>query len=153
RPVALKMILSGALPNDRARFKVEAEAVARLQHPNIVQIFEVGEHGGRPYLGLEGVAGGSLAEHPAGPPLPARTAAELLLPLAQAVASAHARGVVHRDLKPANILLQAERSQSRKDAKTDQEEKDREETPGSSLRSSFASLRLCESSSFIPKIT
>jgi serine/threonine protein kinase len=152
RPVALKMILSGALPNDRARFKVEAEAVARLQHPNIVQIFEVGEHGGRPYLVLEWVAGGSLAEHLGGTPLPARTAAELLLPLALAVASAHARGVVHRDLKPANILLQEERSPGRKDAKTDQEEKEEEQTLGSALRSSFAPLRPGERFSFIPKI-
>jgi serine/threonine protein kinase len=105
RPVAVKMIRAGALPSDLARFRTEAEAVARLQHPNIVQIYEVGEHAGRPHLVLEWVAGGSLAQHLDGAPLPPRAAAALLLPLAEAVAFAHAQGVVHRDLKPANVLL------------------------------------------------
>src|SRR5262249_5181021 len=96
---APKMILGGAVPGGRAGFRTEAEAVARLQHPNIVQIHEVGEHQGRPYLVLEWVAGGSLAGYLDGTPLPPRSAAALLLPLAGAVAYAHARGVVHRDLK------------------------------------------------------
>jgi serine/threonine protein kinase len=108
RPVALKLIRDAALagPQDRARFRIEAEAVARMRHPNIVQIHEVGEHQGRPYFAMELVEGGSLEEHLAGQPLPARQAAELVRTLALAVQHAHAQQVVHRDLKPANILLQ-----------------------------------------------
>jgi serine/threonine protein kinase len=107
RLVALKMILSGAPPSHRARFRTEAEAVARLEHPNIIRIYEVGEYGGHPYLVLEWAEGSNLAEHLSGTPLPARSAAALLLPLARAVAFAHTRGIVHRDLKPANVLLAA----------------------------------------------
>ena len=107
RLVALKMVLSGAHAGEQelARFKAEAEAIARLQHPNIVQIYEVGEHEGKPFFSLELVGGGSLAERLDGTPLPARQAAELVRTLARAVHSAHECGVVHRDLKPANILL------------------------------------------------
>jgi WD40 repeat protein len=107
RLVALKMILAGshAGPADLARFRVEAEAVARLQHPNIVQIYEVGEAGGLPYFSLEYVNGGSLAKELAGAPLRARQAAELVDTLARAVHHAHRREIVHRDLKPANVLL------------------------------------------------
>jgi serine/threonine protein kinase/tetratricopeptide (TPR) repeat protein len=155
RIVALKMILTGphATAGELARFRAEAEAVARFQHPNIVQIYEVGDHGGLPFFSLEFVAGGSLHDHLQGKPQPPRQAAELVAVLAETVHYAHQRGVIHRDLKPANILLQEERSQSRKDAKKDQEEKDKEEIPGPSLLSSFAPLRLCERSSFLPKIT
>jgi serine/threonine protein kinase len=106
RAVALKMILSGATPSDLARFRTEAEAVAGLDHPNIIRIYEVGEYAGHPYLVLEWADGGNLAERLSGAPLPARSAALLLLPLARAAAFAHARGIVHRDLKPANVLLQ-----------------------------------------------
>jgi tetratricopeptide (TPR) repeat protein len=107
RLVALKMILAGehAGPEQRSRFRREAEAVARLQHPNIVQIYEVGEQDGRPYFSLEYVEGGTLAGRLAGTPQPARPAAELVETLARAVHFAHERGIVHRDLKPANILL------------------------------------------------
>jgi serine/threonine protein kinase len=113
RLVALKMILSGALPADRARFRTEAEAVASLEHPNIIRIYEVGEYAGHPYLVLEWADGGNLAEHLSGAPLPARSAAGLLLPLARAAAFAHGRGIIHRDLKPANVLLSfSGRSQS-----------------------------------------
>src|SRR5262245_13999557 len=106
RIVALKMIRGGhADVHARERFRREAEAVAQLQHPNIVQIHEVGEHNGRPYLALEFVAGGSLDQRLAGTPQPARVAAELVEKLAQAIHHAHERGVVHRDLKPANVLL------------------------------------------------
>jgi WD40 repeat protein len=110
RVVALKVLLAGAHANaqERARFRAEAEAVARLQHPNIVQIYEVGEEEGRPYLALEYVEGGSLADKLRGTPLPARQAAELADTLARAVHAAHLRGVVHRDLKPANVLLTAD---------------------------------------------
>ncbi len=79
--------------------------IARLRHPNIVQIYDVGEAGGRPYFVLEFVAGGSLAQHLQGTPQPARPAALLVETPARAIHAAHANGVIHRDLKPANILL------------------------------------------------
>jgi hypothetical protein len=107
RLVALKMILAGshAGPEELARFRTEAEAVARLQHPNIVQIYEVGEHEGRPYFSLEFCPGGSLDKELAGTPLQPREAAALAERLTRAVAAAHKKGIVHRDLKPANVLL------------------------------------------------
>jgi hypothetical protein len=107
RSVALKMILRGeyAGPEERARFRAEAEAIARLHHPNIVQIFEVAEHHGQPFFVLEFCPGGSLANKLAGTPLPPREAAALLEPLARAVEAAHRQQVIHRDLKPANVLL------------------------------------------------
>ena len=105
RTVALKMVLAGghAGPSELARFRIEAEAVARLQHPNIVQIHEVGEADGHPFFALEFVEGGSLAGKIDGKPLPARDAARLVEALARAMQLAHSRNVVHRDLKPANI--------------------------------------------------
>src|SRR3954469_4547870 len=110
RIVALKMVLAGghAGPHELARFRIEAEAVARLQHPNIVQIHEVGEAGGHPYCALEFVEGGNLAMKIAGEPLPARVTARLVHALARAMQLAHSRNVVHRDLKPANVLLAAD---------------------------------------------
>jgi WD40 repeat protein len=107
RTVALKIVVSGAHagPNERARFRTEAEAVAQLHDPGIVQIFEVGEQAGCPYLALEYVSGGSLAQQLDGTPMPPRRAAQLILDLARAVQHAHERGIVHRDLKPANVLL------------------------------------------------
>jgi serine/threonine-protein kinase len=110
RVVALKMILAGphAGPAQRARFRTEAEALARLRHPNIVQIYEVGEVEDRPFFAMEYVEGGTLADRLAGTPLPSRSAAELTETLARAVDYAHQQGIVHRDLKPANILLQQE---------------------------------------------
>jgi hypothetical protein len=107
RHVALKIVLSGAhaAAEERARFRTEAEAVARLQHPGIVQIYEVGEQAGCPYLALEFVSGGSLAQQLDGTPMAPRRAAELLLDLARALQHAHEKGIVHRDLKPANVLL------------------------------------------------
>jgi serine/threonine protein kinase len=107
RTVALKMVLAGghASANELARFRIEAEAVARLQHPNIVQIHEVGQADGHPYCALEFVEGGNLAKKITGKPLPPRVAAQLVEALARAMQLAHSRNVVHRDLKPANILL------------------------------------------------
>lgn len=101
RLVALKMILAGtqADADDLARFRMEAEAAARLQHPNVVQIHEVGEHAGRPFLALEFLAGGNLAQKLQGNSLPAREAAEVLEKLARAMHNAHERGIVHRDLE------------------------------------------------------
>jgi WD40 repeat protein len=107
RVVALKMILAGshAGPEQLARFRTEAEAVARLQDPHIVQIHEIGEHAGAPYCALEFVAGGSLAQKLGGAPQPPRAAAETVRTLARAMHAAHRHGILHRDLKPANILL------------------------------------------------
>jgi serine/threonine-protein kinase len=111
RLVALKMIRGAELtgPQDKERFRIEAEAAARLQHPNVVQIFEVGEVQGRPFLALEYVEGGSLANKLGGTPLPAREAAQLAETIARAVQSAHLQGVIHRDLKPSNVLLTRDR--------------------------------------------
>jgi WD40 repeat protein len=107
RPVALKMIRAGtdAGEEELARFRTEAEAAARLQHPKIVQIHEIGEHEGQPFFALEFCPGGSLERKLDGTPLPAQAAAGLVETLARAMHAAHARGVVHRDLKPANVLL------------------------------------------------
>jgi hypothetical protein len=107
RVVALKMILAGghAGAAELARFRTEAEAIARLQHPNIVQIHEVGEHDGLPYFSLEFCPGGSLHNKLNGTPLPTRAAATLVGKLARAMHAAHEKGVIHRDLKPANVLL------------------------------------------------
>lgn len=109
RTVALKMVLNGIQtgPKDLARFRAEAEAIARLHHPNIVQIYDVGDVAGCPYFVLEFVAGGSLAQHLQGKPQPVRAAAQLIETLARAVHAAHANGVIHRDLKPANVLLES----------------------------------------------
>ena len=112
RLVALKMILAGAnaSPHELARFRAEAEAVAQLQHQSIVQIYEIGEQSGCPFLALEYIGGGSLAEHLSGTPVAPKQAVELVLALATAVHHAHERGIVHRDLKPANVLLQLDGS-------------------------------------------
>jgi serine/threonine protein kinase len=107
RQVAIKVIRSGgfARKEERARFHTEAEAIARLQHPDIAHVYEVGEHRDGPYLVLEYVEGGSLDHHLAEKPQPARAAACLVERLARAIQHAHERGIVHRDLKPANVLL------------------------------------------------
>src|SRR2546423_12177367 len=110
RLVALKMVLSGAHagPSERERFRTEAEAAAALQHPNIVQIYEVGEQDGHPYCALEFCPGGSLADRLRGNPLPPREAARLIEQIARGVHCAHAAGIVHRDIKPGNVLLTAD---------------------------------------------
>jgi tRNA A-37 threonylcarbamoyl transferase component Bud32 len=109
RTVALKTLLAGAYagPAERTRFQREAEAVAGLCHASIVQVYEVGEHEGRPYFTMELIDGGSLAQKLTAAPPTIRRAAELVASLAEAVSVAHSAGIVHRDLKPANILLTA----------------------------------------------
>ncbi len=110
RECALKMILSGghAGAEELSRFRTEAEAIARLQHPGIVQVFEYGTHGGLPFLALELCTGGPLHRRLTGTPLPPAEAAALVRGLGMAVQAAHEAHVVHRDLKPANILLAAD---------------------------------------------
>ena len=117
RTVAIKMVLAGghAGPRERARFSIEVEAAARLQHPNIVQIHEVGEVDGHQYCALEFVEGGNLANKLDGKPMLPRDAAKLVETLGRAMQLAHNCNVVHRDLKPANILLQiGDKGRSRK---------------------------------------
>jgi eukaryotic-like serine/threonine-protein kinase len=115
RVVALKTLAAGdpLAPEYRerlARFRTEAEAVGRLQHPHVVALYDVGEQDGRPYLTMEWVDGGSLAVHLAGTPQPERVAAEWVRTLARTVQHVHEQGVIHRDVKPANILLVGARS-------------------------------------------
>jgi serine/threonine protein kinase len=139
RIVALKMILSDPRMGRQRleRFRGESEILARLRHPNIVGIHEVGEHRGRPYFTMEYAEGGSLAGKLAVAPLSAREAAELTRTLARTVQAAHAQGIVHRDLKPSNVLLQKDEVRRMKD----EESKD-----GS------ASSFILHPSSFVPKI-
>jgi formylglycine-generating enzyme required for sulfatase activity len=146
RLVALKRIHAGreTRPESLARFRREADAVARLDHPNIVRIYEVGEQDGQPYLALEYVAGGTLRERLAGNPLVPAAAADLVETLARAIAHAHQAGIVHRDLKPANVLLQPLATKSHED-------KEGEPKAGSS-DPSFGDFS-CLSSPFLPKIT
>jgi serine/threonine protein kinase len=107
RTVAVKMVLSGALagPEDRHRFRTEAEAAARLQHPNIVTVHDVGEIDGRCYYSMEYVAGRSLAQLLDDGPVSGRQAARYVETVARAIHHAHTQGILHRDLKPGNVLL------------------------------------------------
>jgi serine/threonine-protein kinase len=111
RPVALKMVLAGAYagPREKERFQRESEAAARLRHPNVVHVYNVGEANGRPYFTMELVDGGSLSQKLRGTPQPVHQAGQLVATLARAMQAAHeCCGLVHRDLKPANILLAAD---------------------------------------------
>jgi hypothetical protein len=107
RVVALKMVLAGshAAAEERVRFLAEAEAIAAVKHPGIVQVYEFGTHEGVPYFSLEFCDGGSLAARLADNPLPPAEAAWLVEQVTRAVQAAHEAGIVHRDLKPANVLL------------------------------------------------
>src|SRR5438552_12409224 len=88
-----------------ARFQREAETVARLRHPNIVAVHEFGEHSGQPFFSMDFVEGQSLAELISDGPLSIRRAVSFVKTIAEAVAYAHAQGILHRDLKPANVLI------------------------------------------------
>lgn len=110
RSVAIKMLIAGVYAShvELERFKREAESIATLCHPNIVQVFDAGEWDGRPYFVMEFMEGGTLAKELAGTPRAAMTAARDVKTLAGAVQLAHSAGIVHRDLKPANILLSSD---------------------------------------------
>jgi serine/threonine protein kinase len=162
RIVALKVVRAGAHASaaDRERFRREGEALARLEHPNVVRIHHFDEHEGQPYIVMELVEGGSLAARLEGGPQPERETAELVEAIARAVHVAHGLGIVHRDLKPSNVLLAEEknlppgRQDAKKDSKEVQAAEGREEDP-----SSLGVLPLClgvlagDSSSLTPKIT
>ncbi len=107
RVVALKVLAGGAhaAADERARFRAEALSAGQVQHPNVVQVYDVGEHEGVAYLAMEFVGGGSLTDRLKGNPMPVPAAVGFMLAVARGVGAAHARGVVHRDLKPGNILL------------------------------------------------
>jgi serine/threonine-protein kinase len=107
RLAALKMLLTGqyASPAELARFMREAEAIAALQHPNIVQIYDIGEVDGLPYFTMEFIGGGSLAQKLEGVPQPAQYSASIVKSLARAIHTAHLAGIIHRDVKPSNVLL------------------------------------------------
>jgi len=109
REVAVKMILRGQLASatDRARFRAEAEAAARLDHPNIVPVYEVGESEGRPFFSMKYIAGRTLSLMLTEHPLPDRDAARIMATVSRAIHFAHEKGVLHRDLKPSNILIDA----------------------------------------------
>jgi predicted Ser/Thr protein kinase len=109
RVVALKMVLTGrGGPEAMERFRAEAEAVGRLQHVNIVQVYEIDEHDGQPFYALEYCPNGNLTRKLDGKPLPPREAAELVRDLARAMTAVHNAGIVHRDLKPQNVLISAD---------------------------------------------
>ena len=114
RVVALKMILAGQLASDQdvQRFQTEAEAAAHLDHPGIVPIYEIGQHEGQHFFSMGYVDGCSLADRVKGGPLPPIKAAEIVRKIADAIAYAHAHGVIHRDLKPANVLLDLKQAYS-----------------------------------------
>ncbi|MCA9064286.1 MAG: serine/threonine protein kinase [Planctomycetaceae bacterium] len=112
RTVALKMIPNAAFasPQDIARLRAEALAAARLSHPNIVPVYEVGEHEGQPWFSMQFVDGQTLSQRMMsapfnGSPIPSREAVALLIPIVEAIGAAHRSGILHRDLKPSNIMI------------------------------------------------
>jgi serine/threonine protein kinase/WD40 repeat protein len=157
RTVALKVVLAGghASPAELVRFLGEAEMAARLQHPNIVPVYDLGHHQGVPYFTLEYIDGGTLADRLRGQPLIPREAAQLVEQLACAVAYAHGRGVIHRDLKPANILLQNLTAENAETRQENTKGKNQAETTDAGPHFGFLSALSAFSAvnSFVPKIT
>ena len=141
--VAVKMILTSAhaSPGEVARFVAEAEAIAAVTHPNVVQVYDLGEADGQPYFVMEYVAGGNLAGLLKGGPLPPTRAAALIEAVARGVQAAHDAGIVHRDLKPANILLGKDEGSRMSD------ESKRKANSGSD------SSLIIHRSSFLPKVS
>ena len=140
RLVAVKTILAHehASAEQLLRFQREAEMAARVRHPNVVQVYEVGTHRGRPFIAMEWIEGPTLAHQLGDRPLSTPEAAQLTELLALAVQAAHSQGVIHRDLKPANVLMQIADSRLQIEGKDE----------ASSLQSSICNLK-----SAIPKIT
>ncbi|MFM8727145.1 MAG: serine/threonine-protein kinase, partial [Planctomycetaceae bacterium] len=105
--MALKMIPNAALASsiDLQRLRAEALAAARLRHPNIVPVYEVGEQDGQPWFSMQYIPGSTLSERLQRGPMPPREAVALLIPVVEAIGAAHRAGVLHRDLKPGNILI------------------------------------------------
>jgi serine/threonine-protein kinase len=158
RTVALKMLLGGVYAGviERQRFLREAEAVAALRHPNVVQVYDVGDVDGRPYFTMELVEGGSLRAKIAGTPQPAAWAASLTATLAGAIHYAHQSGIVHRDLKPANILLAPNPKSEPRNPKQSRNTKEENPKPSSDLgNSGLVILSDFELgiSDFTPKVT
>ena len=110
RTVALKMIPNAAFAaaQDLARLRAEALAAARLSHPNIVPVYEVGEHNGQPWFSMQFIQGTTLSQRLMNGPMKPREAVALLVPIVEAIGAAHRAGVLHRDLKPSNILIAAD---------------------------------------------
>ncbi len=147
RLVAIKMMRDARLASetDRSRFRAEAAAAARLKHPNIITVHEVGERDSQPYFVMEYVAGAPLSQRIAERgPLPPREAAHLLAEVARAVQHAHEQGILHRDLKPSNILLNAECRMRNAESNTP-------EANGST--SGESSIRIPHSAFHVPKVT
>ena len=127
RVLALKMIPAGyAAAADLDRFRAEAQAIARLQHPNIVQVHEIRDHEGTPFFALEFCSEGSLAQRINCTPLPPRESAQVVQKLARAMHYAHQRAVIHRDLKPANVLLQSPSTDAERNRRGKQKHKERD---------------------------
>jgi WD40 repeat protein/serine/threonine protein kinase len=147
RPVAIKMVLDStpAAAELLARFRAEAEVLARLQHPNVVQVYEVGEHQGRPYIVMEYVAGPNLSDELRGKTWPTESAARLVEILARALHAVHECGVIHRDLKPANILLSLREQGKSVKAK-------RNTAAGPPTQDAYTTL-VVSTSRFVPKVT
>ncbi len=155
RLVALKVVTAGAhaSPEQLDRFRGEARAEARLRHPHIVQVHAVGEHQGFPYLSLEYMDGGNLAQRIARQPQPPREAAQLIYMLARTMAFAHQHGIIHRDLKPANILLQQRETTNQADrTREDTREKNASQTRTLTGSSSYSSESSNSWFTCVPKI-
>ncbi len=138
RVVAVKTLRAAAADEaEIARFRTESEAIARVRHPNIVQIFDVGDSDGQPFFAMEYCAGGSLADRLKTAPLPPREAARVVEQIARGVDAAHRLHIVHRDLKPANILLTSISDFGFRIAESKTQDKNAESTVADGLKSAI----------------